>query len=212
MANKGNRSNGSGINDLFDVYHLRITFEDEILATCGTNEYFAISILREDEKKSVEDAVDEYADIPEEERPMTVFPRNEDGEPFIYDYLIKGFIKNAAKAFNAIGGDKKLASYKSKIDNGLFVEPRQLVLNIPDGEDLGLCCRPLRASTMQGERVTIAKSESAPVGTSIECWIKIMNPDIKKRIFEYLDFGYYNGLGQWHNSGKGKFSYEIIED
>jgi hypothetical protein len=39
-----------------------------------------------------------------------------------------------------------------------------------------------------------------------------MNPDIKKRIFEYLDFGYYNGLGQWHNSGKGKFSYEIIED
>lgn len=210
MANK---SKGNGINDLFDVYHLRITFEDEILATCGTNDYFVTAMAKEDERKSIKDAVDEYEGIEEDERPMTVFPRTEEeGKPFIYDYLIKGFIKNAAKAFNAIGGDQKLTSYKSKIDGGVFVEPRQLVLELPEGKDLGLCCRPLRASTMQGERVTIAKSESAPVGTSLECWIKVMNPDIKKKLFEYLDYGYYNGLGQWHNAGKGKFSYEILED
>lgn len=209
MANK---SKGNGINDLFDVYHLRITFEDEILATCGTNEYFVTAMAREDEKKAIEAAVDEYEGIEEDERPMTVFPRTEDGQPFIYDYLIKGFIKNAAKAFNQLGGDKKLTSYKSKIDGGVFVEPRQLVLELPEGEETGLCCRPLRASTMQGERVTIARSESAPVGTSLECWIKVMNPEIKKKLFEYLDYGYYNGLGQWHNAGKGKFSYEILED
>jgi hypothetical protein len=203
---------GKGINDLFDVYHLRITFEDEILATCGTNEYFVTAMAREDEKKSIEAAIDEYEGIEEDERPMTVFPRTEDGKPFIYDYLIKGFIKNAAKAFNQIGGDKKLTSYKSKIDGGLFVEPRQLILELPEGEETGLCCRPLRASTMQGERVTIARSESAPVGTSLECYIKVMNPEIKKKLFEYLDYGYYNGLGQWHNAGKGKFSYEILED
>ena len=197
---------------MFETYHLRLTFEDEILATCGTNEYFVTAVAKPDEAEAINKANDEYEDIPEEDRPMTVFPRTEDGEPFIYDYLIKGFIKNAAKAFNAIGGDKKVSSYKSKIDGGLFIEPRQLVLNLPEGKELGLCARPLRASTMQGERVTIAKSESAPVGTSIEIWIKVMNPDIKKKLFEYLDYGYYNGLGQWHNSGKGRFSYEILED
>ena len=201
MANK---SNGSGIN--------RIIFEDEILATCGTNDYFVTAMAKEDEVASIEAARDEYEGIEEDERPMTVFPRTEDGNPFIYDYLIKGFIKNAAKAFNCIGGDNKLSSYKSKIDGGVFIEPRQLVLELPKGEKLGLCCRPLRASTMQGERVTIAKSESAPVGTSFECWIKVMNPEIKKKLFDYLDYGYYNGLGQWHNAGKGRFSYEIIED
>jgi len=209
MANK---SKGTGINELFDTYHLRITFEDEILATCGTNEYFVTAMAKPDEAKAIEAATDEYEGIEEDERPMTVFPRTEDGKPFIYDYLIKGFIKNAAKAFNTIGGDKKLTSYKSKIDGGVFIEPRQLVLDLPEGQELGLCCRPLRASTMQGERVTIAKSESAPVGSSLECYIKVMNPEIKKKIFEYLDYGYYNGLGQWHNAGKGKFSYEILEN
>ena len=209
MANK---SNGSNIEGLFTTYHLRITFEDEILATCGTNEYFVTAIAKQDEKEAIERTNDEYEDIPEEDRPMTVFPRTEDGKPFIYDYLIKGFIKNAAKAFNNIGGDKKLTSYKSKIDGGVFIEPRQLVLELPEGKELDICARPLRASTMQGERVTIAKSESAPTGTSLECWIKVMNPEIKKKLFEYLDYGYYNGLGQWHNAGKGKFSYEILED
>lgn len=209
MANK---SKGTGIKDLFATYHLRITFEDEILATCGTNEYFVTAMAKPDEADSIKAATDEYEGIEEDERPMTVFPRTEDGKPFIYDYLIKGFIKNAAKAFNAIGGDQKLTSYKSKIDGGVFVEPRQLVLELPEGQDLGLCCRPLRASTMQGERVTIAKSESAPKGTSFECYINVMNPDIKKKLFDYLDYGYYNGLGQWHNAGKGKFSYEILED
>lgn len=207
-----NMSNGSGISGLFKTYHLRITFLDEILATCGTNEYFITSMAKADEAESIKKAADEYEDIEEDERPVTVFPRNDEGAPFIYDYLIKGFLKNAAKAFNAIGGSNKVTSYKSKIDGGVFIEPRQLVLNIPDEQELGLCCRPLRASTMQGERVTIAKSESAPVGTSLECWIKVMNPDIEKKLFEYLDYGYYNGLGQWHNSGKGKFAYEILED
>ena len=209
MANK---SKGNGIEALFNTYHLRITFEDEILATCGNSDYFITSIAKEDEVEPINRAKDEYEDIPEEERPMTVFPRDEEGKPFIYNYLIKGFIKNAAKAFNTIGGDKKLSSYKSKIDGGLFIEPRQLNLVLPEGQEFGICARPLRASTMQGERVTIAKSESAPVGTSLECYIKVMNPEIQKKLFEYLDYGYYNGLGQWHNAGKGRFSYEILED
>lgn len=207
-----NRSSGKGIEGLFDTYHLRIYFNDEILATCGTNEYFVTAIAKAEEAAAIKKAGDEYEDIPEEDRPVTVFPRNEEGQPFIYDYLIKGFIKNAAKAFNNLGKDEKLTSYKSKIDGGVFIEPRELVLNLPEGKELGMCARPLRASTMQGERVTIAKSESAPAGTFLECYIKVMNPEIKKKLFDYLDYGYYNGLGQWHNSGKGKFSYEILED
>ena len=28
---------------------------------------------------------------------------------------------------------------------------------------------------------------------------------------EWLDYGRFNGLGQWHNSGKGTFTWELIE-
>ena len=208
MANK---SKGNGIENLFESYHLRITFEDELLATCGTNDYFIASIAKADEKEDITRGAEVYVEEEEGERPMTVFPRDKEGNPYIFDYLIKGFLKNAAKNFNTVP-DQKVSSYKSKIDGGVFVEPRHLILNIPEGKEIGICARPLRASTMQGERVTIAKSESVPEGTVIECTIKVMNPDIKKKLFDYLDYGYYNGLGQWHNAGKGKFSYEIIED
>ncbi len=184
MANKSSKATSS-INDLFDVYHLRITFEDEILATCGTNEYFLKQRKDEEERTAIKNAEEVYEDVDEDERPITVFPRTDNMEPFIYDYLIKGFLKNAAKMFNTLGGENKLTSYKSKIDGGVFVEPRQLLLQLPEGEEISLRCRPLRASTMQGERVTIARSESAPAGTTIECCIKVMNPDIKKMLFKY---------------------------
>ena len=28
---------------------------------------------------------------------------------------------------------------------------------------------------------------------------------------QWLDYGALNGVGQWHNSGKGRFYYEITE-
>ena len=38
----------------------------------------------------------------------TVFPKDENGHPFLFDYQIKGFFKNAAKAFGYVGGSSKL--------------------------------------------------------------------------------------------------------
>lgn len=46
------------------------------------------------------------------EKGKTIFPKDEDENPFLYDYQIKGFLKNAAKAFNYV---KKIPAYKTKL-------------------------------------------------------------------------------------------------
>ena len=143
---------------------------------------------------------------------MTVFPKLEDGTPFIWDYQIRGFFKSAAQAGSYIGGKSKLTAYKKKVDLLVHIKERKIPLIIPDGKEIGNCQRPLRASTMQGERVALANSETCPEGTTAEFTIVCLQDDLMKYVIEWLDYGKYNGLGQWRNSRKGSFEWTDITD
>lgn len=188
---------------------VRLTFTEEILGTASTSkeihaEFIASkapdAMSREEEIEAI--GVDEVI-----EKGMTVFHRNAEGKPILFDYQIKGFFKNSAKAFNYV---KKLTAYKSKIDNLVFIKERMIVLQIPEGQEIGNCQRPLRASTAQGERVALANSESCPAGTVIEFTIMVMLDELMANVIEWLDYGALNGIGQWHNSGKGRFEWKDI--
>ena len=76
---------------------------------------------------------------------------------------------------------------------------------------MGICQRPLRAQTMQGERVALASSETVPAGSSMTFEIKMLTDGHEKAVKEALDYGRFRGFGQWRNSGKGIFHYEILE-
>ena len=80
-----------------------------------------------------------------------------------------------------------------------------------DGE-IGVCERPLRAQTAQGERVALAMSEEVPTGATAEFDVLCMSDEHTAAVREWLDYGQWRGLGQWRNSGKGSFSCEISED
>ena len=171
--------------------------------------------------KTIEQEVADFGTDEVYEKGITVFARDrkpdadpeDKGEPFIYDYLIKGFFKNACGALRDCDDtvSKGLTSYKKKIDGEIFVFPRKIKLDT-HGEEMSICERPLRANTPQGERVAIASSESIPEGTTIDFEVMILNKKLLKAVIEWLDYGKYNGLGQWHNSGKGRFTYELLND
>ena len=193
---------------------VRIAFLEEVLGTASADpeihaNYIASNAPDAPSKKEEVEAIGVEGVL---EKSMTVFPRGNDGEPILWDYQIKGFFKNAAKAFGYVGGKSKLTAYKSKIDNLIFIKERQIKLQLPDGENIGSCQHPLRASTAQGERVALANSESCPAGTVIEFTIMTMVDDLMKHIIDWLDYGKLNGIGQWHNSGKGRFDWEDITD
>ena len=193
---------------------VRLTFLEEILGTASADkelhsEFIASKAPDAPSREEEIEAIGVEAVI---EKGMTVFPRNKDGKPILFDYQIKGFFKNSAKAFNYVGGSHKLTAYKSKIDNLVFVKERMIELQIPDGMEIGNCQRPLRASTAQGERVALANSESCPAGTVVEFTIMCLLDSLMENVIEWLDYGALNGIGQWHSSGKGKFKWENITD
>lgn len=144
------------------------------------------------------------------EKSKTVFPKLEDGTPFIWDYQIKGFFKDACASLNRLKTTTesgKLKAYKKIIDGLIFIDERKIPI-IFDGA-MGSCQRPLRAQTMQGERVALANSETVPEGSTISFTISLLDPSLEKVIIEWLEYGKLRGLGQWRNSGKGRFIFSL---
>ena len=103
----------------------------------------------------------------------------------------------------------KIKAYKKEIDGLIFVKEREIPI-IFDGE-IESCQRPLRAQTAQGERVALANSETVPAGSTIEFTIQLMCDTHEKAVREWLDYGVFRGIGQWRNSGKGKFEWSEVE-
>jgi hypothetical protein len=125
---------------------------------------------------------------------------------FVYDYFIKGFLKNAG---NILKDGLEVKALKSKLSDFLFVFPRKIYLGGKDRAD-GIIERPLRAQTAQGPRVTLARSDKLDEGTEISFEIRFLpHPAINdKLIKELLEYGQYQGLGQFRNGGYGRF--EIV--
>ena len=102
----------------------------------------------------------------------------------------------------------KIKAYKKFIDGLIFVNERQIPLEF-DGE-VGNLQRPLRASTAQGERIALANSETCPAGTKVVFTITALKDELMEPVKEWLDYGKLNGIGQWHNSGCGRFTWREI--
>ena len=153
-----------------------------------------------------------------EERSMTYFHRDKNGDPCLMDYQIKGFFKSAAKVLNKIGGTEekleKLKAFKQAVDLYVFIygdnDSRFIPFKLPEGGEIGSIQRPLRASTMQGERITLATSETLPAGSELYFKIVILDDSLLKYVREWLDYGKYNGLGQWRNASYGRFTWEEV--
>ncbi len=58
---------------------------------------------------------------------------------------------------------------------------------------IGSCQRPLRGQTAQGERVSLANSETIPAGATIEFTVKCLVDSYADIIREWLDYGGLRG-------------------
>lgn len=189
---------------------IKLTFIDDLLGTMPGNR----DIFTDFVAKKAETVNEEAEAIPVDEaleKGTTVFPRTADDKPFLYDYQIRGYFKESCKFLKKVEGTKssKEKAYKQKIDGLIFVKDRQNVINTD--KEIGICERPLRASTPQGERISLSRSESIAEGATIEFTVVCMVDSDIDLVKEWLDYGRFHGTGQWRNSGKGRFTWKEVK-
>jgi hypothetical protein len=205
---------------------IKLVFTESLLGMCSGNpelhrEYIA------SKSKDAAKLDEEMKDLSASEivaKTSTVFPRH-DGWLFLWDYQIKGFIKEAIGVQVELGNIKGLSkwTYKRVIDSTVFIQPRRVVLYNASGDPLfepdGMLQRPLRASTMQGDRVALASSEFVEAGASCHFTLKWLPSSNVKSAFYAIDedvlesalrYGELKGCGQWRNGGHGTFQTTIL--
>lgn len=202
------------------TYHIDLKFIEPVLGTASADprihERFIAS--KAPDAPSLKEEVAALGADAVEQRGITVFAKTQDGQPFIWNYMVKGFCKDACKSMRDADGSvsSKLTMYKSRIDTLVFPKPRNIRLNMPEGSVIRVLERPLRAETMQGPRVALAASEMLDAGTTCEFDVTMLTDHIKgtrtkpgvsleKCLVEWFAYGQLRGMCQWRNAGYGAF-------
>ena len=202
--------------------HVRLTFVEPVLGTGNSNKEIHSEFIasKAPDARSREEEVAALGAEAVDEKTTTVFARDKEGRPILWNYQIKGFFKESCAMLQRMKGEKcskyscGLKAYKKIIDG--TIEPhdgdygRQFPLILPEGAEVGNLQRPLRAQTAQGERIALASSELVPEGTTCEFWIE--TPDeFVNAVNEWLKYGRKHGLNQWRNAGFGRFTFETLD-
>ena len=194
-----------------DRYNVEITFIEPLIGTVPMNKEIYSDFVESKKPPEIDD--DEVDTVIEAlEKGVTGFHVNGDEEPILYDYVIKGFFKDACGMLRRVTDtrSKKVTAYKKIIDGLVFVKPRQIVIS---GGQKGMIERPLRAITAKGERVALAKSEIITDIKGKAPWMEFevhVLGQVKENLLrEWLNYGALRGLGQWRNAGYGSFTYQM---
>ena len=194
---------------------VRVTFITPLLAT-NPNDQQIYSEFITKLAPDAESREEEIARLGVEEvdaKGTTVFLRNpETGLPQLKDYTWLGFLKSRARALAKVPGSTAatMKAYIKEIDDRMSVTPRFIDLNLPEGGEITCNERPLRAETMQGPRVSLAKSEQVPEGTTCEFTIHTFTKEGMALVLDCLEYGEERGTGQWRNAGNGCFTFEVL--
>jgi len=191
---------------------VELTFTERLLGSVapGKEQYeeFILGRLPAEEQ---EEALDELETVPEEGQPnLTTFHQDPELGLILYNYVIKGFLKQALEVLQETGSVRRIPRYKHRIDSLVFVEPRKLPLgkSEPDGQFE----RSLRVLTRRGPRTLISVSDYVEAGTKLKFKVYVFpNPHISLDLIrECLDYGRWKGLGQWNSADWGRFTWREL--
>jgi hypothetical protein len=197
---------------------VKITFTEGVLGTlpADTEIYSTYIASQAPDAKTMEEEVAIRGVLDVIEKQTTIFPKTEDGQPFLFDYQIRGFFKDTCSALRRVKSDKnessKMKAFKKIIDGLIFVEPRQCILDLPPDTEISICQRPLRINGPAGELTALSSSEELPAGTTCAFIILCLEDSHENAVKEWLNYGRLRGIGQWRNASKGRFRWEELDE
>ena len=183
----------------------KIKLETEILGTVAMDPEIFKRFIESKKPKEKNDENEAETVEKMELKGWTGFHKDENGL-FIYEYMIKGFLKHAGNVQKDI---LKIKALRAKIDDFVFVEPRRISLG-QDKPD-GVLERPIRVMIPLGPRVSLVRSDYVEAGKVITFRLKLLpHKEITWKVLDdLLKHGELMGLGQFRNGGYGRF--KVIE-
>ena len=95
---------------------VRLTLTEEMLGTATANEQIYTDYIGSNapDAPSLAEEVEALGADAVEEKAMTVFPKDTDGCPIMWDYQVKGFFKDTCGALKRVSGTRseKLKAFK----------------------------------------------------------------------------------------------------
>ena len=118
--------------------NIKITLTNEMLGTASADPEIHKTYIasKGPDAATLEEEVAALGTDEVAKKAMTVFPRLENGQPFMWNYQLKGFFKDACSALQRCKGSEmakeslKFKAFKKIIDGCIFVEPRKIPIDM----------------------------------------------------------------------------------
>ena len=185
------------------TYEVELETTERMLGTIPHNQSVYATFIAS-KAADLELAEEEVATVQNlEAKGWTGFHKDEEGF-FLYNYSLKGFMKEAARTLKTFGLVKQL---QDKFTRYVFVTPRKIRLPWPKDKKLEVLERPIRCQTAMGPRVSVCRSDYMPEGTILNFNVTVLlegggiTEDCLEKV---LSYGEYCGLGQWRSGGFGQ--------
>ena len=108
---------------------VRLTFTEPLLGTWPANQNVAREYIasKGPDAATIEDEVAALGADAAADKAMTVFPRNEAGQPILYDYQVKGFFKDSCGMLGRIGGKDEKGKKKAVNESGKLTAYKKII-------------------------------------------------------------------------------------
>lgn len=53
--------------------------------------------------------------------------------------------------------------------------------------------------------------DSVPAGSTVDFTVQLLDSKLEPYVREWMNYGAFNGYGQWRNSGKGRFLWDELD-
>ena len=185
------------------ILKCRLTTVEAMLGTASNNKEIHSEFIASHapDAKSREEEIEAVGVEETIEKGMTVFPRNKDGQPILWDYQIKGFFKDACSSQRKIKGSKN-QSVQKKIDGLIFIEEREILIQTK--EPIESCWR--FASADSARWIKTVWRAAKKIGSCGSCYGIFYYSNVGWSCAggeEWLSYGKLRGLGQWRKQREG---------
>jgi len=192
----------------FESYKVEIELLSPMLGTTPKNPEIYKNFIESKKPVTTTESESDHIEIAEG-KGWLGFQKDEQGL-FLYDYMIKGFLKSAA---NVIRENQDLTAVRKHVVDFINVEPRRIYFTPTIMEPQDVIEQAITGWTPSGKITALQRCDVINEGAKFTCTLKVLkNKVVDENILkDLLSYGEWQGLLKFRQGGFGKFKYTLTK-